>query len=411
MKTEDVLGLDITDLMLQVTPPGDLIKQETTIKSEAPVEKKESDVLDLNVNNIFESSSELVENKEDAPKSSTITTDANKESKVTEDITKESKTPAPKDSKSSGEDFTLVFARYLKEQGTLTDLNEEELQTTLKDKGQTGALEYLIQKEIDTHKEEVKNTYDEATKRFFELVEGGVDEGDAAEIIKSSTALANITDAQIEENEDLRKGLLTEMYKMQMPGADAKRINKAVANHIALGEDVEEAKLAKQELVKLIANREVEVKKAAEQERTTAEQNRVENLKKLHETIEAIDEIIPGQKINKITKQKIEDFITKPAKEVNGKPVNGIWAKRAENPVKFDATLAYMLITGAFDGKAWDKVTKVATTKVVKDLESALKSQTFETLFNGKVVTDQTNYGANTDTSRRMIEEMKSAGI
>jgi hypothetical protein len=94
----------------------------------------------------------------------------------------------------------------------------------------------------------------------------------------------------------------------------------------------------------------------------------------LKDTVTSLDEIIPGHKITKPTKTKIEDLLTKPVKQLdNGQVLNGVWAKRVENPIEFDAKLAYFINLGLFDGKM-DVLKKAAKTSATSELEKHLKN-------------------------------------
>ena len=70
--------------------------------------------------------------------------------------------------------------------------------------------------------------------------------------------------------------------------------------------------------------------------------------------------------------------------------LNAIWLKRAENPQKFDLTLAYLLHTGMFDGKT-ETITKKAKTSAVTEFERILNSK--ENSVKGKTVTKTTETG------------------
>jgi len=89
-----------------------------------------------------------------------------------------------------------------------------------------------------------------------------------------------------------------------------------------------------------------------------------------------MQEVIPGQKINKQTKDKIYNDIIKPVMDKFGQTTNTIWAKRSEDPIDFDTKIAYLYETGFFEkGKSWDKVKRVKTTRESSELEEHLSKR------------------------------------
>ena len=98
-------------------------------------------------------------------------------------------------------------------------------------------------------------------------------------------------------------------------------------------------------------------------------------LKELKEKIDKVEEVVPGIKLTPKVRQDIFEKITKPVKEINGQPVNSIWAKRLEDPFKFDTIIATLDSMGIFDGK-WDKLLKNTKTKTIDDLKKKLNSNT-----------------------------------
>jgi hypothetical protein len=147
-----------------------------------------------------------------------------------------------------------------------------------------------------------------------------------------------------------------------------------VERSVDLGEDLEEAKEATKEMNELIDQEFKNAEKAAEQQVQEQQAEQQQQLKILKENVDAMQEVIPGQKINKQTKDKIYNDIIKPVTDKFGQETNAIWAKRSEDPMFFDSRIAYLLETGFFEkGKAWTKIKAVKTTKESSELEEHLK--------------------------------------
>lgn len=388
-KENDLSGIDFGELIdTEVNQSSLKVEENKNVADNNQQQNGKVDEIQLDVNEVLSQKGDI--------------TETNKQSNLEENKGKD-KTPAPDDNNSSSNSFALVFARFLKEQGALSDLNEEELTETFKEGEESDHIAFvkdLLAKEISN---DLKKEYDEDYQNYLKLKETGISPEEAFNVVdaKSQLGSINVEDLEKEDNVELRKQLITENYKRLMPSADEKKIKRLVDGHVATGEDIEMAKEAHSDLVKFYEDYEKELIKNKQQAEIKQKQDRIEQEKKTKEIIQSIDEIIPGQKINKQTKEKIEEAIFKPVKTVNGKSLNAIALKRAENPVKFDAVVAYLILTGAFDGK-WEKVQTSMKSKVVDDLKNTLKqnkSGEFRSVNNAQDITQ---------TEKDNLESMKS---
>jgi len=282
--------------------------------------------------------------------------------------------------------FALAFAKFQQDEGVISELNEEELQKVIENDGEVEALRYLLDKQKEAVFEEARKMYSgdkNELEEYFKLKDAGVDEDVAKKLMYNKATFDSVTTEDLEENEDLRKSVLFQHYKNTTSFSDAK-IKKEIERTFASGDDIEEAAEAL-EAVKERTKAEIKFAKeqVAEQEKLYKEQVK-KNKEDIKKYIYDTDEIIKGQKINKITQQKIEKMLLEPAtKDANGNVLNSIWAKRAEDTKKFDVTLAYLIQSGMFDGKI-DNFKKKAKTEVISDFEEILKTKNKS--IEGKVV-------------------------
>lgn len=279
------------------------------------------------------------------------------------------------DENSSEAPFTVIFAKDLMEQGLISSFDEEEFSSKVKELGEAGALRDLMKTEIENNINAARADLDEGYQSYLTLLEGGFSQEEATSISSLQKRFNDITsdDLDKEENEDLRKQVLTDYFKLTTQMSDDK-ISKVVQRSLDLGDDVEESKESL-ESIKSILKEQI---KAQEEENKKQiklrEQQQLQQLENLKETINSITEIIPGQTINKQTKDKLYDILIKPVELENGRSTNALWAKRTEDPIHFDTRLAYLLETGFFEkGKPWNKIKNVKVTKEVSKLEEALK--------------------------------------
>ena len=330
--------------------------EEKTAENKQENENNNEDQLVLDINEVL------------SHKENTDTDESNEE--VNKD---KGDAPGPdvtKTNNSSSNSFALVFAKYLKDQGAISDYKEEDIEKISKDEGDEAAVSYIKDLLSGEIKGDLKKEYDSEYQEFRRLRDEGVDPNTALNLTLGEADLAKISDEDIEtsDNIDLRKQLISEYYR-STGTMDDKKINKLVESHIKLGEDIEVAKEYHKELQDIYKTKKQEEIQTAKQTIVDNKKKYQENINQIKTTIQSIEEIIPGQKINKQTKQKIEDALLKPIQvDANGRQLNAIQAERAKNPTKFDSIVAYMMLTGAFEGK-WDKVQSAVKTKTINELK------------------------------------------
>ena len=309
-----------------------------------------------------------------------------------------SKNPSPnvglEAEQNNTDSYALAFARYQLEKGNLTDLNEEELTKIIEEDGEDAAVSWLFQTEVDKNKEairtEILSQYEEDVQEFLRLRDQGLDPDIAGDFASAKKFYSGINpdDLESDDKEALRTKVITDWYKRTTKFNDA-RIKKLVDNHVALGEDVEIAKEAIGETKELIQSEEKQLAEFTKKQQEEFENNHKKQLEELKTKIESLDEVLPGYKVNKQTKEKIHDMLVKPvAQDQYGNQLNSIWKKRMEDPFKFDTMVAYLDLMGVFEGKM-DKFLKPAKNAAVSDLERSLKSQKFGSKPATKGASDQ----------------------
>ena len=270
---------------------------------------------------------------------------------------------------------TLLFARFLSEQGHLTSFNEEEFTQLAEEHGEEEALASLWNKEAQVIRDEIIDTYDADVAEFLALRDGGVDSKEAFDLVSGESFINNLKteDLEDEDKEELRRQLITQKYKLTTKFSNEK-IKKLVDRAFSLGEDIEEAT----ESVDDIKEYYKEAKKAklgeVEKDKQALERQKEESLKALKTKVDELKEVIPGVPLTSTGRKKLIEKITKPVGEINGQPINALWQKRLKDPLTFDIILAELDEAGVFDGK-WDKVVKKVKTNTVNKLKEALKAE------------------------------------
>lgn len=324
-----------------------------------------------------------------------------------EDVTeKGGETPVPDsstDEKSSDteESTTLLFARFLSEQGNLTSFDEEEFKKLVEEEGEESALSALWNKEAEAIRSNLLDTYDQDVREYLDMLDTGVAPDVAKDISQSKKWLSSIKAEDLEDDskENLRKDLIKQRYKVTTKFSDEK-IDKLVERAVSLGEDIEEATEALEDLTKHYESKAEEEKKLISQKEEENKKAAAQQLEDFKNKVNDMKEIVPGMELTPKQKNSIIDKLTKPVKEINGQPVNAIWAKRAEDPFKFDTIVAALEDIGVFDGK-WDKLQKRVKSDTINQLKKSIDSRTSERTRAGAY-----NRGED-DAAMRNIESMK----
>jgi len=167
-----------------------------------------------------------------------------------EDKTEDS-TPDHKDTdetpSSSDAPFAVIFARDLSGRGLLSDFDEDEFQTTVDEEGEAEALRQLIQKEVNTNIEAAKQDFADGYQQYLELLGKGVPQEQADGLTVLKDFFDSIEEDKLEENEELRKEVMTRHLRATTSLTDA-RIKRMIDRSVDLGEDIEEAKEASKDM-------------------------------------------------------------------------------------------------------------------------------------------------------------------
>ena len=264
---------------------------------------------------------------------------------------------------SSNVPFSLVF-KSLQEEDAISDFDEEAFNKEAEEVGEAQAIINVFRKEAETIRQVIKQDQEEDFKEYTNLLDLGVNRDKANKIMASKLEFSKITEEEIDKegNEELCKSLIVKNLKNTTKLTDA-QIKKQVDRAANSGELTEDAKEAlkgitdfNKEQIKLAEQSAIQQKQADE----TARKEAVEKYKAI---VEATDEIIPGQKINKQTKTKVTEGI------LSGQA----WEVRKKDPYKFDAILTYLVQSGVFEGKG-DKLGAKAKTSAIQELQNVLNT-------------------------------------
>lgn len=391
MKNDEgnILDMDFGTLM---GTSGEDIGDPTPTKTEEtpPVEVEKPVEDELLVNDILETGTGLTPEVEE-----------NEDTKTKE--TKEKKAPSSSEhtEQSSSDPFALVYAKFLLESGSISSFDEEAFKTVIDEEGEASALQHLISGEIESAKATITDSVEGFQKEYTDLRNLGFTSEEAYSAVNALEEVENITTEVVaeENNEELRKNILTTYYQETTQFSED-RIKKLVDRSFELGDDVSEATEALESLKVTRKEYLATAKVKREEDIKNEKLKHQRSLETLKEKVNGLDEIIPGQKINKTTKTKIEDLLTKPVKQLeDGTVLNGVWAKRADDQLDFDLKLAHFINIGLFDGK-FDSLKKRVKSSAAEELEAQISRQG-EYTGSGRVPAH------NNEASKNMISSMR----
>lgn len=355
--------LDVNSLLESIPAIETTPEKKEEVVEEDKGDKKESPLKDIN--KVLEKQSAEVKDK-------TAEEDEVK-------VIKKDDAPDPNVQPENASDalFTVIFAKDLVSQGLLSSFDEAKFLEETKEVGEAEALRNLIKTEIETNIEAAKSDLDAGYQEYLNMIGKGVPAETAGNLVelKNKFDTIKIEDLTKEENVEIRRKVMTDYFKLTSSMPDSK-IEKIVQSSIDLGDDVDDAKEYLNTLKTLIGEQiSLEEAEAAKQKKLIEDENR-RSIEALKESINSLNEVIPGVSINKQTKNQMFEAITKPVQDNKGRTTNALWAKRAEDPKFFDERLAYLYATGFFEkDKPWTKAAQSKTTKEISELERALKSK------------------------------------
>lgn len=287
---------------------------------------------------------------------------------------KEGGTPPDKGGASPKTNFYSSIASALKDEGILPDLDDE----TVGNIKEASDFAEAIEKQIQAR-------FDERQKRIDDALNANVEPDEVRQYENTISFLDsikedNITD-ETEKGENLRKRLIYQDFINR--GYSKERATREVKKSFDSGTDIEDAKEAL-ESNKEFFNKEYQdlIKEAQEEVRAEQEKNKKEAAQ-LKKSMLEDKEIFEGITLDKVTRQKAFDNITKPVfKTEDGEYLTAIQKYEMENPVEFRKYLS-VLFTMTDGFKSLDKIVKGKVKKEVKQSLRELEHKLSNTSRNG----------------------------
>lgn len=265
--------------------------------------------------------------------------------------------------------FYSSIASALKEEGIFPDLDDDTLSGIKTPEDFAEAVEKTVQARLD-----------ERQKRIDAALQADVEPD---EVRRYEQTLANldaikeeyITD-ETEKGERLRKNLIYQDFKNR--GYSEARAKREVEKSFNAGTDIEDAKEALESNREYFSNQYQDLIKEAQEEAKEEQRKIKEEAAQLKKSMLEDKEVFTGITLDKTTRQKAFENITKPVfKTENGEYLTAIQKYEMDNPVEFRKYLSVLFtMTDGFkniDGLIKGKVKKEVK-QSLRELEHKLSS-------------------------------------
>lgn len=277
--------------------------------------------------------------------------------------------------------FYSSIASALKEEGIFPDLDDDTLNGIKTPEDFAEAVEKTVQARLD-----------ERQKRIDAALQADVEPD---EVRRYEQTLANldaikeeyITD-ETEKGERLRKNLIYQDFRNR--GYSEARAKREVEKSFNAGTDIEDAKEALESNREYFSNQYQDLIKEAQEEAKEEQRKIKEEAAQLKKSMLEDKEVFTGITLDKTTRQKAFENITKPVfKTEDGEYLTAIQKYEMDNPVEFRKYLSVLFtMTDGFkniDGLIKGKVKKEVK-QSLRELEHKLSSTTRNSLGNPRYV-------------------------
>ena len=349
LSLDNILGADeienlfVDDDTQETSPPeenaGDNPKKET-----------ESETTEVDVDNLFTEEPESVGSGKDN--------------------TEEQEDTTPKGSSTSPKNFYSSIAKALKEEGIFPDLDDESYSKITEPEDFRNLVE-----------QQIKAGLDERQKRIDEALNVGIEPTEIRKYENTLNFLDDIKEESITDESDkgekLRKDLIYQDFINR--GYSKERALREVQKSFNAGTDIEDAKEALKSNKDFFIDKYNELVNEAKAETEKDERDRKEQAAKLKSSILEDKNVFGDLSVDKSTRQKIYDNISKPVYKdpETGEYYTAIQKYEMENRVEFLKNLGLIFtLTDGFknlDGLVKGKVNKEVK-KGLRELENTLNN-------------------------------------
>ena len=352
---DNMLGAEEVEKMFNESPAVQETAEEDTVQTgESALEKEEKEqAAEVDFSDLIGNQSESVGSEEDSEGTG-----------GTPDSQTDAGTPPP--------NLYSSIAKAFRDEGVFPDLSDEELKN-IKDAE-------AFRKLFDA---QVSKSLSERQKRIEEALNGGATTEEArsyqndlsiVDFLNSRETMDRL-ESESEDGETLRKQVMYQDYINR--GFKEEKAKKLVMKSIEDGTDIEDAKEALNSCRDFYKSRTDSYQRMVENRRKSQREQEEKEYNNLRKQIIDTEDFFGGVKVDKNTRQKAYDALTKPVyKDEEGNFLTTLQKYQRENPMDFmkNVALMYSLTDG------FKNVEKLTKSKVKAGLKKGFSE--FESVFN-----------------------------
>lgn len=352
---DNMLGAEEVEKMFNESPAVQETAEEDTVQTgESASEKEEKEqAAEVDFSDLIGNQSESVGSEEDSEGTGR-----------TPDSQTDAGTPPP--------NLYSSIAKAFRDEGVFPDLSDEELKN-IKDAE-------AFRKLFD---DQVSKSLSERQKRIEEALNGGATTEEArsyqndlsiVDFLNSRETMDRL-ESESEDGEALRKQMMYQDYINR--GFKEEKAKKLVMKSIEDGTDIEDAKEALNSCRDFYKSRTDSYQRMVENRRKSQREQEEKEYNNLRKQIIDTEDFFGGVKVDKNTRQKAYDALTKPVyKDEEGNFLTTLQKYQRENPMDFmkNVALMYSLTDG------FKNVEKLTKSKVKAGLKKGFSE--FESVFN-----------------------------
>lgn len=280
----------------------------------------------------------------------------------------------------------LTFARENSKEGVFIDFTDDEWNQLVEETGSEGAAlgeihRRSLESQLEAGIEEYKNSLTDEDRALYEAKAKGVPLDEYGQAKHSFDKYDKLDEESITEDESLQESIVREGLKLK--GFSDEEIDEEVSTYKDVDKLETKAKRFAKSNKSFYKGKLSEIEQRAEQQQEEQQRAYQEQVNRVKSLVNNTNEIIPNVKINKQTKEKILNSMTKPvARDKQGNMYTDLMVTRAKNPEAFEVALHYYHNLGFFNVDEegnfkpdFSKINSIATKKATEKFKGMFSEE------------------------------------
>ncbi len=308
--------------------------------------------------------------------------------KTENEETGKTKTPSKDGSSdSSSSSPFLAFARDRANEGVFLEFNDKDWEELVErnENDEAAALRELssisIKHMVKEGVESFKESLTPEEKNLYEAKEKGLPVDEYSTAKRDYDKYSKLSGDDIKDNIELQEEVVIKVLELR--GYSPEEVKEEVEGYKALENLESKAEKAIVVLPDFYKNKVNDIETGAKVAEDSRQDQLRQRVAKMKRSIDNTPEIIPGIKLNKLTREKVMKSMTVPvAKDAEGNPMNPVMTTRNKNPDAFEMMIHYYHELGLFniddDGQMkpdFSKIAKIEKTKAADSMREIFETK------------------------------------